>query len=389
MINFDFYSPTKIFFGRNRESEIGRIIKQYGFKKVLLHYGQSSIKKSGLYDRIVSSLKEQGIAFVELGGVEPNPKVSLVRKAIQLAKAEQVDLVLAVGGGSVIDSSKATAVGACTDEDIWRFGLHELTPQKALPVGVILTISAAGSELSNSCVLTNSDNWLKRGFNSDIIRPLFAVMNPELTFSVSRYQTGCGIVDIMMHTLERYFTDTSDMELASHLAEGLLKAVMEAGKKAIADPNDYEARATLMLASSFSHNGLTGLGGKLYFTVHRLEHEISGMFDRVAHGAGLAVLFPAWAKYVYRHFTARFARFAYQVMDVSKSLTEEEAAYEGIIRLEAYFRQIDMPVRLSELDIDETSFEKMAEKALGQNDTLNGIIPLNKNQIIEIFEIAK
>ena len=231
-------------------------------------------------------LKEQGIAFVELGGVEPNPKVSLVRKAIQLAKANK--WIGACGGrGSVIDSSKATAVGACTDEDIWRFSLHELTPQKALPVGVILTISAAGSELSNSCVLTNSDNWLKRGFNSDIIRPLFAVMNPELTFSVSRYQTGCGIVDIMMHTLERYFTDTSDMELASHLAEGLLKAVMEAGKKAIADPNDYEARATLMLASSFSHNGLTGLGGKLYFTVHRLEHEISGMFDRVAHGAGL------------------------------------------------------------------------------------------------------
>ncbi|HHU24819.1 MAG: iron-containing alcohol dehydrogenase [Bacilli bacterium] len=389
MLNFDFYSPTKIFFGRERENEIGPIIKQYGFKKILLHYGQTSIKKTGLYDRIVASLKEQEISFVELGGVEPNPKVDLVRKAIQLAKAEQVDLILAVGGGSVIDSGKATAVGACTEEDIWRFSMHELSPQKALPVGVILTISAAGSELSNSCVLTNSENWLKRGFNSDLIRPLFAIMNPELTFTVSKYQTGCGIVDIMMHTLERYFTDSKDVELSSYLAEGLLKAVIEAGKKTIENPHDYEARATLMLASSFSHNGLTGLGGKLYFTVHRLEHEVSGMFDRVAHGAGLAVLFPAWAKYVYKQFIGRFARFAYQVMDVSKDIKAEDAALEGIIRLEKYFQSLGMPVRLKELDIDETSFEQMAEKALGKNETLNGIIPLNKKQIIEIFEIAK
>lgn len=389
MLNFEFYSPTKIYFGRNQELEVGRIIKEYGFKKVLIHYGQSSIKKIGLYDKIVSSLNNHQIDFIELGGVEPNPKIDLVYKAVRLCKNHKVDFILAIGGGSVIDSAKACAVGACTDEDPWRFNLHEIKPKKSLPVGVILTISAAGSELSNSCVISNQDGGWKRGFNHDLIRPLFAVMNPELTFSVSKYQTGCGIVDILMHTLERYFNDVPNVDLTDQISQGLLKAVIDAGRIAINYPNDYEARATLMLASSLSHNGLTGLGGRTYFTVHRLEHEISGMFDEVAHGAGLAVLFPAWAKYVYHQYLEKFAQFAYQVMKVDKSLPLDIASRQGIDLLEAYFREIGMPTRFSDLGIDENSFEEMANKALGKNQVLAGIVPLDKKMIIDIFELAK
>lgn len=389
MLNFEFYSPTKIYFGRNQELEIGRIIKEYGFKKVLIHYGQSSIKKIGLYDKVVSSLNNHQIDFIELGGVEPNPKIDLVYKAVRLCKNHKVDFILAIGGGSVIDSAKSCAVGACTDEDPWRFNLHEIKPKKSLPVGVILTISAAGSELSNSCVISNLDGGWKRGFNHDLIRPLFAVMNPELTFSVSKYQTGCGIVDILMHTLERYFNDVPNVDLTDQISQGLLKAVIDAGRIAINYPNDYEARATLMLASSLSHNGLTGLGGRTYFTVHRLEHEISGMFDEVAHGAGLSVLFPAWAKYVYHQYLEKFAQFAYQVMKVDNNLPLDIASRQGIDLLETYFKEIGMPTRFSELGIDENSFEEMAIKALGKNQVLAGIVPLDKKMIIDIFELAK
>ena len=310
MINFDFYSPTKIFFGKDRENEVGKIIKDYGFKKVLLHYGQNSIKKTGLYDKVVNSLNQAGVTFIELSGVEPNPKIELVRYGVELVKQEQVDFILAVGGGSVIDSAKAIACGAKVDFDPWLFNLHKKSPLDALKVGVILTLSAAGSELSNSCVITNMNELFKNGFNSDYIRPLFVIENPELTYTVSKFQTGCGIVDILMHTLERYFTDTSDIEFAKNISEGLIKSVIDAGKKVINNPYDYEGRSTLMIASSFSHNGLTGLGGKMYFTVHKLEHQVSGTFDNVAHGAGLSVLLPAWAKWIYKKDLANFVRFA-------------------------------------------------------------------------------
>ena len=297
MKNFNFISPTKIYFGKNREIEIGKIVKEFGYKKVLLHYGQSSIKKIGLYDKIVNSLREENIDFIELSGVEPNPKIELVRKGTTIVKDEKVDFILAVGGGSVIDSAKAISAGALVDFDPWLFNSHEKVCTNSIPVGVILTISAAGSELSNSCVITNGN--IKNGFNSDSIRPVFAIMNPELTYSVSKYQTACGIVDIMMHTLERFLVDYNHSDLVDDWALTLIKNVMKAGKIAIDNPNDYDARSTLMLASSFSHNGLTGLGNDFYFTVHKLEHQITGLYDHVAHGAGLSILFVPWAKVVY------------------------------------------------------------------------------------------
>ena len=301
MQNFTFHTPTKVFFGKDTEKQVGEIIKSYGFSKVLFHYGSGSIKKSGLYDTVVNSLQENGIRFVELGGVEPNPKLSLARKAAELARTEQVDLILAVGGGSVLDSAKAAAAGAYYGCDPWEFSSKKRVPEKAIPVGTILTLAASGSEMSDSCVITNEDGWLKRGFNAPSNRPLFSIMNPELTYTVSKYQTGCGIVDIMMHTLERYFSLNGENPLSDALAEGLLKTVAEAGRRAIENPADYEARATLMWAGSLSHNGLTGCGKTFMMRCHQLEHELSGAYDRVAHGAGLAVLFPAWAKYIYTY----------------------------------------------------------------------------------------
>lgn len=390
MINFNFYSPTKIIFGKNRELEVGKIIKEYGFKRILLHYGKSSIKKIGLYNKVVKSLQDEQIEFVELGGVEPNPKLSLVKKGIEIVRSNDVEMILAVGGGSVIDSAKSIACGTFIEEDPWLISNHTIKPVKALPVGVILTISAAGSELSNSCVISHDELLIKNGFNSDLIRPLFSIMNPELTYTVSKYQTGCGIVDIMMHTLERYLVDVGRNEFALNMSEGLLKAVINAGKVVINDPYNYEARATLMIASSFSHNGLTGMGSIMYFTVHKLEHQISGLFDEVAHGAGLSVLFPAWAKYVYKDFIPYFSRLAYEVMDIDRSIDENCAALLGIEKIEAYFKSIDMPTTLNELGIDFSKIEEMADR-ITKSDTITvpGIKELNKKDVIEIFNIAK
>ena len=271
MIPFEFYTPTKIFFGPDKENQVGEIIKSYGYKKILLHYGGGSIRRSGLYDRVIQALGQCQIQYVELGGVEPNPKLSLVRKGVALCKREKVELVLAVGGGSTIDSAKAIAVGACCDADPWEFSSKRLTPEHALPVGTILTLAASGSEMSSSAVITNEDGLLKRGYNSDFNRPLFSILNPKLTYTVSKFQTGCGIVDIMMHTLERYFTLSTDVDLSDRLAEGLLQSVIRAGRVAIDHPEDYEARATLMWAGSLSHNDLTGAGRQVSLDVHQLS----------------------------------------------------------------------------------------------------------------------
>lgn len=389
MINFEFYSPTKIFFGKEQEKRVGEIIKGYGFKKVLLHYGQSSIKKTGLYDEVVKSLNDAGLNFIEVSGVEPNPKIELVRTTVELVKKEEVDFILAVGGGSVIDSAKLIACGANVDFDPLLFNQHKVSPTSALPVGVILTLSAAGSELSNSCVISNLDEKFKNGFNSDHIRPLFVIENPALTYTVSKFQTGCGIVDILMHTLERYFTDTQDIEFAKNIAEGLIRSVLDAGRIAIDDPYDYDARSTLMIASSFSHNGLTGLGGKMYFTVHKLEHQVSGTFDNVAHGSGLSVLFPAWAKWAYKQDLDNFVRFAENIFNI-KDGEKEERALKGILMLEEYFKSIGMPTTFSELNISENEFEPMAQR-LTKNDTIKvpGYLVISQKDVIDIFYLAK
>ena len=390
MINFDFCSPTKIYFGKNREKELGSILKKQKCTKVLLHYGKSSIKELGLYDKIVNILNKENIPFVELGGVEPNPKIDLVRQGVELCKKEKVDFILAVGGGSVIDSAKLIGVASKSTEDPWRFSIQEVKPKNTIPVGVILTISASGSELSSSCVISNPVGKLKRGFNSEIMRPVFAIMNPEITYSVSKRQTGCGIVDIMMHTIERYFNDSTNNDLASGLSEGLLKAVMKAGTMAIKTPDHYDSRATLMMAGSLSHNGLTSIGIKHYFTVHKLEHELSGMYDNVAHGEGLSILFLAWAKYVCPYHQSLFAKFAYDVMGVSTTTSFEQAARVGINRVEKYFESIGMPTRLSQLSVTSKFFDDMANKATNNNQTpVDGIKKLYKEDIIEIFKLAK
>lgn len=393
MEQFSFYTPTKVIFGKGVQSQVGAVIKSYGFKKILFHYGSGSIKKSGLYDQIVASLRENGIEFVELGGVQPNPKLSLSRKAAQLCIDEKVEMILAVGGGSVLDSSKSAAAGAANHCDPWEFSSGARVLEKSLPVGAVLTIAAAGSEMSDSCVITNEEGWFKRGFNSDHNRPLFAIMNPELTYTVSKYQTACGVTDIMMHTLERYFCMNGDVALTDHLAEGLLRSVIEAGKVVMDKPDDYEARATLMWASSLSHNGLTGCGRNFMMRCHQIEHELSGMYDRVAHGAGLAVIFPAWAKYIYKNEKAlpRFCQFAQRVWGIEMDFEHpERTALAGIEACENFFKSLGMPVRLSELDVDDTKFDEMAEKCtfFGKR-VLKDYIPLGKTEIIEIYNLAK
>jgi len=391
MIDFEFYTPTRVFFGKDTHLKVGEIIKNYGFKKVLFHYGGGSIKRTGLYDQVVKSLSSNGIDFVELGGVQPNPKLSLVKTGAGLCKRENIDMVLAVGGGSVIDSAKVIAISALTDADPWDFVSGKAKPTKALPVGTILTLAASGSEMSSSAVITKEDEQLKRGFNSDFNRPLFSIMNPELTYTVDKFQTGCGIVDIMMHTMERYFTTTKDVDLTDRLAEGLLKAVIRAGEIAIKNPEDYEARATLMWAGSLSHNGLTGAGRDSFLRCHQIEHEISGAYDFVAHGAGLAIVFPAWAKYVYKHNVEKFCQYAVRVWNIDMNFENpEETALKGILATEDYFKSLGMPVRLSELNINDEKFEEMAEKCtfFGKR-ILSGYVPLGKKEILEILELCR
>ena len=364
MENFEFYTPTKIYFGRDTHKKVGEIIAGYGFHKILLHYGGGSIHRSGLYNAIVTSLREHDIAWVELGGVSPNPKLSLAKQGMELCRAENVEFILAAGGGSVLDSAKCIADGAANpDVETWEFFEKKREPQGALPVGAILTLAASGSEMSASCVITNEEGWFKRGFNSPYHRPLFSILNPELTFTVSPFQTGCGIVDIMMHTMERYFTLSENVDLTDHLAEGLLKSVIAAGKRAIDNPRDYEARATLMWAGSLSHNDLTGAGRQVFMGVHQMEHELSGMYDFVAHGAGLSVLFPAWAKFQYPYATQRFCQFAVRVWNLEMDYEHpEETAKAGIAATEAFFASLGMPVRLRELGIGAEKLEEMADR---------------------------
>lgn len=385
MLDFTYYTPTKVHFGREKHKEVGKIIKEYGFKTIMMQYGQNSIKKSGLYDEVMQSLNQNGIKVVEMGGVEPNPKLSFVREAIKVARENNVEMILAVGGGSVLDSSKCTATGAKYDGDIWDFPSRKATPTDALPVGCILTIAAAGSEMSSSAVITNTELNMKRGYNSEFNLCLFSICNPELTYSVSEYQTGCGIVDIMAHTMERYFTVCAPTDLTDRIAESILKALISAGRTLMQNPRDYEAHATMMWASSLSHNGLTACGRENALAVHQLEHALSGEYDSIAHGAGLAVLFPAWAKYVYKYNVGRFAQFARRVWDITHE-DDEKAALLGIEAMESFFKSIKMPLALREFNIPECS-ERLADLCtFGKQRTVKSYIDLDYEKIKEIFE---
>ena len=362
MFNFKYYTPTQVVFGRDTENRAADLIKEFGGMKILIHYGTGSVIRTGLLKRVTDILDKEGISYVSLGGAVPNPRLGLVYEGIDLCKKEGVDFILAVGGGSAIDSAKAIGYGAANEGDVWDFYEGKRKPKGCLPIGVILTIAATGSEMSDSSVITKEDGLLKRGCNSDYCRPKFAIMNPELTMTLPDYQTACGCADIMMHTMERYFTQGGNMEITDSLAEGLLKTVIKNAKILVTDPKNYDARAEIMWAGSLAHNGLTGCGSDGGdWTPHKLEHELGGMFD-VSHGAGLAAVWGSWARYVYKDCIMRFKKFAIDVMGVQNSDSDEEIALRGIEKMEDFYREIKMPTNLRELGINATD-EQLAEMA--------------------------
>lgn len=348
MENFRFYSPTEFVFGKDTEKEVAQLLVDYGAKKVFLHYGSGSIKKTGLYDRVIESLKKKDIDYVELGGAKANPVDSLVYEGIELCRKEGCDFVLAVGGGSAIDSAKAIAAGVKYDGDFWDFFDAKATIEQALPVGVILTLPAAGSEGSVATVITREDEGLKRGTGSNLLRPRFAIINPELNYTLPMWQTAAGVVDMMSHIFERYLSKTEDVILTDRLCEATLISIMEAGRKVVREPNDYGARATICWAGTIAHNGSLGVGREEDWTTHALEHELSALYD-MTHGAGLAVMFPAYMEYTLEEDIERYYRLATKVFGVPENHFDKKAvALQGIKRLRAFFREIGMPTTLKE-----------------------------------------
>lgn len=388
MENFDFLSPTKIIFGKDTESRVGDEVKKYS-SKILLHYGGGSIKKSGLYEKVTSSLKNAGVEFIELTGVKPNPRLSLVHEGIKLCRENGVNFILAVGGGSVIDSAKAISVGIPYSGDVWDFYAGKNTPAESIPVGVILTIAGAGSEASKNSVITNEDGWYKRGLASELIRPKFAVMNPELTCTLPPYQTAAGATDIMAHVMERYFTNVTNVDFTDRLCEAALKTLIKNIPLALENPNDYNPRAEIMWAGTIAHNDFLATGRIGDWASHQIEHELSGIYD-VTHGAGLAVIFPAWMKYVYKHNLKRFIQFAVRVLDVDQDFeSPERTILDGISRLESFFKSIGMPTTLHELGIPEDRLEEMAEKCrMKPEGTIGEIMKLKNKDVLNILKIA-
>ena len=366
MNNFTFYSPTKFVFGKDTESQAGALVREFGGSKVLLHFGGKSAEKSGLLARVRESLKGAGLEFVELGGVHPNPLDDLVYEGIDLCKREGVDFILAVGGGSVIDSSKAIAMGVCYDGDFWDFYSYTAQPKAALPVGTILTIAAAGSEGSPDTVITKKEGMVKRGFGNDMLRPKFSILNPALTQTLPAYQTACGATDIMAHVCERYFTNTKNVETTDRLCEGVLQAMIHETPKVIADANDYEARANIMWAGMVAHNNIVGVGRDQDWNSHGIEHELSGLYD-CAHGAGLAVIMPAWMDFADPEATAR----------------------EGIKRFREFLHSIGMPINFAELGAKEEDIPTLVKKfGLPEGGRTGGFVKLSSEDIAEIYKIA-
>ena len=392
MVNFQYYAPTKVVFGKDTELQTGALAKEFGASKVLVHYGGNSAVKSGLLERVCNSLKEANLPYVTLGGVVPNPRLSLVYKGIELVKKEGVDFLLAVGGGSVIDSCEAIGYGVYNDCDPWLFYSKQAQAKGCLPVAAVLTIAAAGSEMSHSSVITNEDGWLKRGYSTDYARCKFAVMNPELTYTLPSYQTASGCVDIMMHTMERYFSHEPHTELTDRFCESLIRTVMHNAQILMEHPTDYHARAEVMWASSLSHNGLTGCGTVGDWASHQIEHELGGMFD-VAHGAGLSAIWGSWARYVYQENIAKFVQFATHIMDIPDTYgTLQEIALAGICAMEDFYRSIHMPTSLSELGIHPTDaqIEELSEKCVFFGKRTVGTFKVLKAEDIQkIYQAAR
>ena len=389
MNNFKFYSPTYFVFGKGEENNTGKYVKRFGGTRVLIHYGGGSVVRSGLLDRVKASLTADGITFVELGGVKPNPRSGLVYEGIELCKREGVDFVLAVGGGSTIDSAKAIAIGALYDGDFWDFYSGKPT-RVALPVGTVLTIAAAGSEGSSGSVITKEEGMLKRSAGGDAIRPKFSIMNPELTETLPAYQTACGITDIMAHLLERYFTNTKDVEVTDRVIEGLLLTMVNEAPKVIANPHDYEARANIMWAGMMAHNNCCGVGREQDWASHDMEHELSALYD-CAHGAGLAVVFPAWMEYNMDHDIMRFAQIATRVWGCNMDFAHPEAtAKAGIEAFRAFLQSIGMPQTLGELGGKEEDIPYLAHTAAygnGNGGTLGSFVVLKEEDMANIYKL--
>ena len=395
MKNFNYYAPTQVAFGRNTESQVAELVKKHGGSKVLIHYGGQSAIRSGLLAKVEQILTEAGITYVKLGGVKPNPRLSLVRKGIELCKEENVDFLLAVGGGSVIDSCKAISSGRFYQGDVWTLYEHKDHATQYLPIGCILTIPAAGSEMSNGSVITNDEveSWLKKDYCVDEFRCKFAIMNPELTFTLPAWQTACGITDMMMHTMERYFSKDDDMETTDAIAEAILRTCMKEGPLALANPTDYTCRANIMWAGTLAHNDLTGCGTTGDWATHNIEHELSGLFD-VSHGAGLAAVWGSWARYTRNENLPRFARFAHNVMGIdTTNMSDMEASETGIKAMEQFFRSIGMPTDIHTLvgkDITDAEIEEMAQKCTnGDTTTIGGLKILHAADIVKIYQMAK
>ena len=391
MFPFKYYAPTRVLFGRDTELKVAEMIRTFGGTKVLIHYGGGSVIRSGLMKRATDTLDAAGIAYVSLGGAVPNPRLSLVYEGIELCRREGVDFLLAVGGGSAIDSAKAIGYGVYNGGDVWDFYDGKRKAEGCLPLGVILTLSATGSEMSDSSVITKEEGLVKRGYSSDFGRAKFALMNPELTMTLPDYQTACGCADIMMHTMERYFTGGATMQLTDAIAEALLRTVMTNAEILVKDPKNYDARAEVMWAGSLSHNGLTGFGsdGGDWMT-HKLEHELGGLYD-VAHGAGLTAIWGSWARYVYRDCLPRFRQFAVNVMGVEAVGTDEEIALKGIEATEAFYRRIHMPTNLRELGVTPTEDElkEMAHKcAIGVGGAKGSARLLHESDMLAIYRAS-
>jgi alcohol dehydrogenase YqhD (iron-dependent ADH family) len=389
MENFEFCNPTKIVFGRGTEEKVGVEVAVYS-QKILLHFGGGSIKASGLYDRVTASLKKAGIDWVELGGVKPNPRLSMVYEGVKLCKQHKLGLILAVGGGSVIDSAKAIAMGAVIEGDVWDIFLGKSAPVAALPVGTVLTIPAAGSEASTASVITNENGWLKRGFNSELIYPRFSILNPELAFSLPRFQVACGVADIMAHLMERYFTNVSHVAFTDRLLEATMKTLIDQAPLVLSNPQDYDAWSELMWAGTIAHNNLLNTGRIGDWASHDIEHEISGIYD-VAHGAGLAVVFPAWMKHVLQHDLNRFVQWAVRVWNVEMDVFNPEAvACNGIQKMEAFFHSLGLGTKLTDLGIKDNRIAEMADKCTGgDTHTVGNFVKLDREAVRKILLLAE
>lgn len=387
MNNFNFYSPTFFEFGKDTETKTGKLVARFGGKKVLVHYGSGSVVRSGLLARVTKSLEEAGIQYVELGGVVPNPRSGLVYEGIELCRKEGVDFILAVGGGSAIDSAKAIAIGVPYEGDFWDF--YQGRPiNEALPVATILTLAAAGSEASNSSVITHENGNMKRGTGSNLIRPVFSILNPELTTTLPPYQTSCGATDMFAHVLERYFTNTKDVEITDRICEAIMLTIINETPKVLADPTDYQARANIMWAGMVAHNDICGVGREQDWATHTLEHELSALYD-VAHGAGLAVMFPAWMKYNMKQDVNRFAQFAVRVFGCEMDFQNpERTAKEGITKFEQFLLSIGMPIRFKELGAKAEDIPTLIEMLKMNDRAIGNFVKLSREDVEAIYKLA-